>query len=80
MITSCSQSDARHSCADGVSVRESQNESQRDQDLYGTFLEMRDLLEAYAPAWYSEALRERVEAVMQLNERFASVPRTIRNT
>jgi hypothetical protein len=34
------------------------------EDLYGTFLDMRDLLEDYAPCWYSENLRERVEAVV----------------
>jgi hypothetical protein len=41
------------------------HEPQQDEDLYDTFLQMRDLLEAYAPAWYFDDLRKRVESVVQ---------------
>jgi hypothetical protein len=33
------------------------------QELYDTWLKMRDLLEQYAPLWYSDTVRERVEAL-----------------
>lgn len=62
-----SQSDEMHVPACGLTVPESQQE--QEQNLYDLFLEMRDLLEAYAPAWYSDALRRRVEAIVQLNEK-----------
>lgn len=45
------------------------SEPQQEEDLYDTFLKMRDLLEAYAPAWYSDDLRKRVEAVVQSKEK-----------
>jgi len=37
---------------------------QRDAELYATFLKMRELLEDYAPCWYSDELREQVDTVM----------------
>ena len=40
-------------------------EPQQEENLYDTFLKMRDLLEAYAPAWYFDDLRKRVEAAVQ---------------
>ena len=49
----------------GVTVHEPQHE----ENLYDTFLEMRDLLEAYAPAWYFDDLRKRVDAVVQHKEK-----------
>jgi hypothetical protein len=33
--------------------------------LYRAFLEMRGLLEDYAPVWYTEALHERAEAIIR---------------
>jgi len=33
------------------------------QELYDTWLKMRNLLEEYAPSWYSDPVRERVEAL-----------------
>jgi len=33
--------------------------------FYVTFIEMRDLLEDYAPSWYSDELRHRVESILQ---------------
>lgn len=36
-----------------------------EKPLYATLLEMRDLLENYAPSWYSDALRQKVEAILQ---------------
>ncbi len=35
-----------------------------EDDLYQTFLEVRELLELYAPAWYPDTLRERVDALL----------------
>lgn len=47
--------------ASGPSVRGPQQE----ENLYDTFLTMRDLLEEYAPVWYSDDLHKRVQAVVQ---------------
>ena len=33
--------------------------------VYRLFLEMRELLEHYAPLWYTEALHERAEAIIR---------------
>jgi hypothetical protein len=49
----------------GPAVREPEVEDK----LYETLLKMRDLLEGYAPSWYSDDLRERVETVVQQIER-----------
>lgn len=39
------------------------------QEMYDTWLQMRNLLEQYAPSWYSDTLRERVEALKgQMNK------------
>jgi hypothetical protein len=45
------------------------HEPQQEENLYDTFLEVRDLLEAYAPAWYFDDLRKRVDAVVQHKEK-----------
>ena len=42
---------------------------QQEENLYDTFLMMRDLLETYAPAWYTEDLHKRVQAVVQSIDR-----------
>lgn len=65
MITSRSRSNESQLSAGGVTVLEPQQE----QNLYDTFLAMRDLLEAYAPAWYFDDLRKRVEAVAEHNKK-----------
>jgi hypothetical protein len=36
-----------------------------EEKLYDTFVKMRDLLEEYAPRWYSDDLREKAEAVVR---------------
>lgn len=51
-----------------ITNRSQFRESQRptpelEEKLYDTFVKMRDLLEEYAPTWYSDDLRERAEAV-----------------
>jgi len=40
-------------------------EPRLEEELYETFLKMRDLLEGYAPSWYPEDLREKAEAVVR---------------
>ena len=40
-------------------------ERKLEKPLYAAFLEMRNLLEEYAPSWYSDALRNEVEAIVQ---------------
>lgn len=42
---------------------------QQEENLYETFLQMRDLLEAYAPPWYSGDLRRRIKAIEPPKER-----------
>ena len=44
-------------------------EPEVEENLYETFLKMRDLLDGYAPRWYSDDLRERVETVVQQIEK-----------
>jgi hypothetical protein len=61
MITSRSRFDVSRFAAWDLTDRG----PQQDENLYDTFLEMRDLLEAYAPAWYFDDLRKRVEALVQ---------------
>ena len=61
MITSGSQSNESQPSARGPTV----HEPQQEENLHDTFLKMRDLLEAYAPAWYFDDLRKRVEAAVQ---------------
>ena len=64
MIKSCFQSQSNPLPARGQNVRK----PEREEKLYDTFLKMRDLLEEYAPSWYSDALRQRVEAIVQHEE------------
>ena len=65
MITSRFQYNESQRPACGPTV----HESQQEENLYDTFLKMRDLLEAYAPAWYGDELRKRVEAVVQSKDK-----------
>lgn len=65
MITSRSQSNVSQLPAWGPA----DCEPQQEENLYDTFVEMRDLLEAYAPAWYFDDLRKRVEALVQPKEK-----------
>ena len=40
-------------------------EPELELKLYNTFLEIRDLLEKYAPSWYSDELQEGVESIVK---------------
>ena len=61
MIPSRFQSDQCPRPGRGPNLREPTLE----KPLYTTLLEISNLLEDYAPAWYSDALRHRVEAILQ---------------
>ena len=61
MLKSRSQTNQSQIPAYGTAV----HEPQQEENLYDTFIKMRDLLEAYAPAWYFDDLRKRVETVAQ---------------
>lgn len=38
-------------------------EPELQQELYDTWLKMRELLDHYAPSWYSDDLREQIETI-----------------
>ena len=40
-------------------------EPRLDKTLYAALLEVRNLLEAYAPSWYSDALRQKLQVILQ---------------
>ena len=61
MTLSCSQSDDSRR----FDRRTNLGERKLEKPLYAAFLEMRNLLEEYAPSWYSDGLRQEVEAIMQ---------------
>ena len=70
MSTSRFESRLTHFPLRGLTVREPRDsEPQQEENLYETFLQMRDLLEAYAPPWYSNDLRNRIQAVEPPKER-----------
>ncbi len=48
---------------ESAQVRDCFQDPEHLQELYDTWLKMRDLLEQYAPLWYSDTVRERVEAL-----------------
>ena len=61
MTLSCSQSDDSRR----FDRRTNLGERKLEKSLYAAFLEMRNLLEEYAPFWYSDALRKDVEAIVR---------------
>ena len=44
---------------------ESSSEVDQHEELQETFLKLFDLLEQYAPPWYSDQLREEAESVLR---------------
>ena len=61
MTLSCFQSDDSRR----FDRRTNLGERKLEKSQYAAFLEMRNLLEEYAPSWYSDALRNEVEAIVQ---------------